>query len=81
MRVTHLNPHEAHELISSSGEVTILDVRTPKEFEMSYIEGALNFAFTIIQHDDMFGFRKEQPAFEHEPDAARKSRCNDKDHA
>ena len=43
MKTTHLNVHEAHALIEGRPDLMIIDVRTPEEFEMSYIANAVNY--------------------------------------
>jgi rhodanese-related sulfurtransferase len=45
MKTSHLNVKDAHELMQSRPDITIVDIRTAEEFEMSYVEGALNIDF------------------------------------
>ncbi len=46
---TGVNAAEAATLLSGRNDVTVLDVRTPKEFSGGHIKGALNFD---IKQDD-----------------------------
>ena len=66
MKITHLNVHEAQKRLATSPNVTILDLRTADEFELFYIEGAINidatekyFAFEIS------GLDKDKPYLVH----------------
>lgn len=43
MKITHVNVNEASSLIETTQGLTIIDVRTAEEFEMSYIENAVNY--------------------------------------
>jgi len=43
--VRHVNAIEAQALIDSVPDIVIVDVRTPKEFKKSHIEGAINIDF------------------------------------
>ncbi|MBL4870097.1 MAG: rhodanese-like domain-containing protein [Robiginitomaculum sp.] len=58
MKLTHVDIHEAHKQLTSNPEIMILDLRTEEEFELFYIEGAVNvdatekyFAFEIGELD------------------------------
>lgn len=42
MTVQNLTPHQAYELLQKTPDLFVLDVRTPEEFEMFLIEGAIN---------------------------------------
>ena len=42
MKITHIDVHEAHKRLEADKDITILDVRTPDEFELFYIKGAVN---------------------------------------
>ncbi len=42
MKYRHVNVYEAHKLLKSSPEIVVLDLRTADEYEMFYIEGAVN---------------------------------------
>ncbi|NNC36451.1 MAG: rhodanese-like domain-containing protein [Hyphomonadaceae bacterium] len=42
MKLTNIDVHKAHKLIEERPALTILDIRTAEEFEMSFIENAVN---------------------------------------
>ena len=42
MKVVSLNVQDAHKYLQDNPDTIILDVRTPDEFELFYIKGALN---------------------------------------
>ena len=42
MHITHINAQEAHARIQTHPDMVILDLRTPDEFEMFFILGAVN---------------------------------------
>ncbi len=42
LKHTHVNVQQAHALLKSTPEMVVLDLRTADEFEMFYIEGAVN---------------------------------------
>ncbi len=42
MKLNHIDVHEAHRQLTANPEITILDLRTAEEFELFYIEGAVN---------------------------------------
>ena len=58
MQITHINVQTAHQKLQENPEIIILDLRTDDEFELFYIEGAVNidatakyFAFEISSLD------------------------------
>lgn len=42
MKLSHIDVHAAHKQLSADPDITILDLRTAEEFELFYIEGAVN---------------------------------------
>ena len=47
--MTNISPKEAHEKI---GEFTIVDARTPEEYNGGHIDGALNFNISLQSFGD-----------------------------
>ncbi|MCF6275363.1 MAG: rhodanese-like domain-containing protein, partial [Robiginitomaculum sp.] len=45
MQVTHVDARQASEVISARPEVTVIDVRTPREFAAGHIDGAINIDY------------------------------------
>ncbi|MCF6220970.1 MAG: rhodanese-like domain-containing protein [Robiginitomaculum sp.] len=45
MQVTHVNATEAADIIKNRPEVTVIDVRTPREFAAGHIDGAINIDY------------------------------------
>lgn len=46
-----INSAEAHKFIQEKPEIIILDVRTPDEFELGHVKGAVNIDF---YHDEVY---------------------------
>jgi len=49
MNLIHATAHEAHALLIGDPDITIIDVRTDEEFEMFFIQGAVNLD---CEHED-----------------------------
>ena len=66
MQIIHVDVHEAHKRLGANPDITILDVRTPDEFELFYIKGAVNIDATSKYFAfELKGFDKDKPYLIH----------------
>lgn len=59
--VTHLSAEEASNLVAQNPSLTVVDVRTPAEYERGHIRGAINLPVSEISWKAPQLFQKDQP--------------------
>lgn len=59
--VTHLSSDEASTLVAQTPSLTVVDVRTPSEYERGHIRGAINLPVSEIGWRAPQLFRQDQP--------------------
>ncbi|MFW6262875.1 MAG: rhodanese-like domain-containing protein, partial [Thermotogota bacterium] len=60
---TDVNKSQVKELLSEEVNLTILDVRTPQEYEMGYIQGAININVLSEEFEEMLGSMEKDEVF------------------
>jgi rhodanese-related sulfurtransferase len=59
MPIKHVEPPEAHEILTNNPDAIYLDVRTEREFEQSHPEGAINVPVVFIKGPGQFEVNEE----------------------
>ena len=54
-KVENINASSAAKLLAENGDVVVLDIRTPAEFELSHLKGAVNIDYRAADFADKLG--------------------------